>query len=66
MELIDLNNQLRGMIYGFIVGDALGVPVEFKARGTFEVTDMIGYGTYNLHLELGQMIRRYCYVRWNI
>lgn len=43
-----MNNQLRGMIYGFIVGDALGVPVEFKARGTFEVTDMIGYGTYNL------------------
>ena len=48
MELIALNNQIRGMIYGFIVGDALGVPVEFKARGTFEVSDMIGYGTYNL------------------
>ncbi|WP_414043950.1 ADP-ribosylglycohydrolase family protein [Macrococcus sp. EM39E] len=43
-----MNNQLRGMLYGFIVGDALGVPVEFKARGTFEVSDMIGYGTYNL------------------
>lgn len=41
-------NQLKGMIYGFIVGDALGVPVEFKPRGTFEVSDMIGYGTYNL------------------
>ncbi|RAI80664.1 ADP-ribosylglycohydrolase family protein [Macrococcoides goetzii] len=41
-------NQLKGMIYGFIVGDALGVPVEFKPRGTFEVNDMIGYGTYDL------------------
>lgn len=34
-------------IMGLIVGDAIGVPVEFKARGTFTVTNMIGYGTYN-------------------
>lgn len=32
---------------GLVVGDALGVPVEFKQRDTYEVTDMIGYGTYN-------------------
>lgn len=32
---------------GLVVGDALGVPVEFKERDTFKVTDMIGYGTYN-------------------
>ena len=32
---------------GLVVGDALGVPVEFKKRGTFEVKDMIGYGTYD-------------------
>lgn len=25
----------------------MGVPVEFKQRDTYEVTDMIGYGTYN-------------------
>lgn len=43
-----MNNQLRDMIYGFIVGDALGVPVEFKPWGTFEVKDMIGYRTYDL------------------
>ncbi|MGV2875883.1 ADP-ribosylglycohydrolase family protein [Macrococcus capreoli] len=43
-----MNDKLKGMIYGFIVGDALGVPVEFKPRRTFEVSDMIGYGTYNL------------------
>ncbi len=34
-------------IIGLVVGDALGVPVEFKKRDTYKVTDMIGYGTYN-------------------
>ncbi|MCD8089935.1 MAG: ADP-ribosylglycohydrolase family protein [Clostridiales bacterium] len=34
-------------IMGLVVGDALGVPVEFKQRDTFKVTDMVGYGTYN-------------------
>lgn len=34
-------------IMGLVVADALGVPVEFKKRDTYEVTDMIGYGTYN-------------------
>ena len=34
-------------IMGLIVGDAAGVPVEFRPRDTFNVTDMIGYGTYN-------------------
>lgn len=36
-----------GLILGVAVGDALGVPVEFKARGTFHVTGMQGYGTHN-------------------
>ncbi len=35
-------------IMGMVVGDALGVPVEFKSRDSFKVTDMIGYGTYNM------------------
>ena len=35
------------LILGVAVGDALGVPVEFKARGTFHVTGMQGYGTHN-------------------
>nr|DAL15903.1 MAG TPA_asm: ADP-ribosylglycohydrolase [Caudoviricetes sp.] len=35
------------LIMGVAVGDALGVPVEFKKRGTFYVTDMQGYGTHN-------------------
>ena len=40
----------RSGILGAIVGDALGVPVEFKSRDYLSenpVTDMIGYGTYN-------------------
>lgn len=35
------------LLLGVAVGDALGVPVEFKARGGFRVTDMQGYGTHN-------------------
>ena len=35
------------LLLGVAVGDALGVPVEFRARGTFHVTDMQGYGTHN-------------------
>lgn len=34
-------------IIGLVVGDALGVPVEFKKRDTFQIVDMIGHGTYN-------------------
>lgn len=34
-------------IMGLVVGDAVGVPVEFRTRDTFNVTDMIGYGAYS-------------------
>lgn len=40
-------NETYDAIMGLVVGDALGVPVEFKARDTFHVDGMIGYGTYN-------------------
>jgi ADP-ribosylglycohydrolase len=43
-------DQLKACIFGLAVGDALGVPVEFKPRSylnTNPVQDMIGYGTYN-------------------
>lgn len=33
-------------IMGFVVGDALGVPVEFQIRDSFEITDMIGGGSH--------------------
>ena len=42
---------LSGAVYGFILGDALGVPYEFKKRGTFRCADMVGYGTH--HQPLG-------------
>lgn len=38
---------LRDCVYGQAVGDALGVPYEFQPRGTFQCTDMVGYGTHN-------------------
>ena len=34
-------------IMGLVVGDALGVPFEFRQRDTFKATDMTGRGTYN-------------------
>ena len=43
--------EIRSALFGVAVGDALGVPVEFNSRQTIAenpVTDMIGYGTYNL------------------
>ncbi len=42
--------KLRDGIYGFIVGDALGVPVEFKTRQMLDrepVKDMREYGAYS-------------------
>ena len=38
---------LRDAVYGAAVGDALGVPYEFKGREAFTCTDMVGYGTHN-------------------
>lgn len=38
---------LRDAIYGFAIADALGVPFEFKARGSFKAVGMIGFGTHN-------------------
>lgn len=37
---------LRDAIYGLAVGDALGVPFEFKARGSFICSGMEGFGTH--------------------
>ena len=42
--------KVKDGIIGFIVGDALGVPVEFTSKSNLEknpVVDMRGYGTYN-------------------
>ncbi len=40
-------NKMYGGIMGLIVGDALGVPYEFRKRDTFTALTMTGYGTYN-------------------
>jgi ADP-ribosyl-[dinitrogen reductase] hydrolase len=43
--------QIKSALFGVAIGDALGVPAEFKSRQTIAqnpVIDMIGYGTYNL------------------
>lgn len=45
------NTNIKNGIIGFAIGDALGVPAEFKSRNELErypIKDMIGYGTYNL------------------
>lgn len=47
---MNLLEQIRGGIIGVAVGDALGVPVEFKSRGYLKgnpVTEMIGFGSWN-------------------
>ena len=44
-----MNNTIKDAIFGLVVGDALGVPVEFKSREYLKqnpLTDMIGFGTY--------------------
>lgn len=43
--------RIKDAVIGLIVGDALGVPVEFNSRDSLDknpVTSMNGYGTYNM------------------
>lgn len=50
----DMRNKkysIKSALFGVAVGDALGVPVEFKSREAIRknpVTDMIGFGTHNV------------------
>lgn len=44
------SNIYKDILFGVAIGDALGVPVEYKSREIIAinpVTEMIGYGTYN-------------------
>ena len=44
-------NIYKDILFGVVVGDALGVPVEFMSREEIAqepITDMIGFGTYSL------------------
>ncbi|MEZ4449389.1 MAG: O-acetyl-ADP-ribose deacetylase [Nannocystaceae bacterium] len=48
-DAVDLRGRLLGGLVGLVVGDAIGVPVEFHRRETLDrqpLTDMIGHGTH--------------------
>jgi ADP-ribosylglycohydrolase len=47
MTPADTKKAIPSLLFGVAAGDALGVPVEFQPRGSFRVTGMRGYGTYN-------------------
>ena len=46
MDKREKNKRLADAVFGLAIGDALGVPYEFKNRGAFECTEMTGYGTH--------------------
>jgi len=51
IEEIDDVSRFKAGIVGFVVGDALGVPIEFSGRDALEkkpLTEMIGYGSYDV------------------
>ncbi len=48
--IINESERIKGALFGFFVGDALGVPVEFVGRDYLKkdkVTKMLEYGTHN-------------------
>lgn len=50
-HLYSFRDSIKSGLIGLAVGDALGLPVEFKSRSYLKenpVTDMIGYGTFNM------------------
>lgn len=51
LERARLEERILGGLWGAVVGDALGVPVEFQLRSTLDeqpVTDLRGFGTYKV------------------
>ena len=46
-NILPNNKQLYDAIFGFAIGDALGVPYEFQERGSFLCTDLTGYGCHH-------------------
>jgi ADP-ribosylglycohydrolase len=50
-QMKEIQNKIKAVMLGHAIGDALGVPVEFRSREELReapVTDMIGYGTYSV------------------
>ena len=48
MNRMNPTPNLRAVVYGAAVGDALGVPYEFRSRDTFECVDMVGHGSHDM------------------
>lgn len=47
--MVSLEERIEGGIWGLVIGDALGVPVEFRDRQWLKqhpVQEMVGYGTH--------------------
>jgi ADP-ribosylglycohydrolase len=50
MAVVSLGNRIKGMLFGCAIGDALGVPVEFRSRDKMDlepVSDFLGYMCWN-------------------
>lgn len=41
-------SQIENAILGFTLADAFGVPVEFLERDTFEINELVGYGSWDV------------------
>ena len=46
MMMSDISTRIRHSIYGFALGDCLGVPYEFFKQGTFKFKPFASYGTH--------------------
>lgn len=42
-----MKEKIKSAVYGFAIGDALGVPYEFKTRDTFRCVGMVGGGSHS-------------------
>lgn len=47
MNIQQITRKCNAVLHSYIVGDALGVPFEFREKGSFNCTKFIGGGTYN-------------------
>ncbi len=57
---IDMNNnQIMGGMMGAVIGDALGVPYEFRQRDSFKAIGMTSGGYHNQPLGTWPMIPHY-------
>ena len=42
-----LEEKIKNSIYAYVLGDALGVPFEFRKNGTFKCHGFVGNGTHD-------------------